>query len=86
MYQRYCRPLNCQQPIFRLAGIYGPHRNVFQRITTGNTQVIDESKIKFSRIHVEDIVKILFASMLIITIRENQLSKDIVKKSDINNL
>ena len=50
--------------IFRLAGIYGPHRNVFQRITTGNTQVIDESKIKFSRIHVEDIVKILFASML----------------------
>ena len=29
---------------------------------------------------------ILFSSMLIITIRENQLSKDIVKKSDINNL
>ncbi len=50
--------------IFRLAGIYGPHRNVFQRITTGKTQVIDESKIKFSRIHVEDIVKVLFASML----------------------
>ncbi len=50
--------------IFRLAGIYGPHRNVFQSITTGNIQVIDEPKIKFSRIHVEDIVKVLFASML----------------------
>ena len=50
--------------IFRLAGIYGPHRNVFQRIKRGNTQVIDEPNIKFSRIHVEDIVKVLFASML----------------------
>ena len=56
----------CQLPIhiFRLAGIYGPHRNVFQRITTGNTQTIDEPNIKFSRIHVDDIVKVLFASMV----------------------
>ncbi len=49
--------------IFRLAGIYGPGRSVFDRIRAGRAQRIDAPDILFSRIHVDDIVRVLRASI-----------------------
>ena len=49
--------------IFRLAGIYGPHRNVLRDITNGKTHSIYKEGHFFSRIHVEDIAKIIIASI-----------------------
>jgi len=50
--------------IFRLSGIYGPHRNVFEQIREGTAQRIHKPGQVFSRIHVEDIAVTLFASAL----------------------
>ena len=41
--------------IFRLAGIYGPERNIFERIKAGTAQKVVKSNQYFNRIHVEDI-------------------------------
>ncbi|GAB5387960.1 MAG: SDR family oxidoreductase [Alphaproteobacteria bacterium] len=41
--------------VFRLAGIYGPGRSVFDRLRAGKAQRITGSGILFSRIHVDDI-------------------------------
>ncbi len=49
--------------IFRLAGIYGPHRSVLDRVRNGTAQRIYKPGHKFSRIHVEDIATVLQASM-----------------------
>lgn len=50
--------------IFRLAGIYGPGRNVLENLKDGTAKrVIREGQV-FSRIHVEDIAGILEASMV----------------------
>lgn len=49
--------------LFRLAGIYGPQRNVLERILAGKQHSIYKEGQFFSRIHVEDIVSILLASM-----------------------
>ena len=49
--------------IFRIAGIYGPQRNVLTRIAQGKTQSIYKENHCFSRIHVEDIVEVLIASI-----------------------
>lgn len=49
--------------IFRLPGIYGPGRSVFDRLKTGKAQRIIRPGHVFSRIHVEDIVGTLWASM-----------------------
>lgn len=49
--------------IFRLAGIYGPTRNVFANIAAGKAKSIDKPGQVFSRIHVEDIAGILVSSM-----------------------
>lgn len=48
---------------FRLAGIYGPGRNVLQDIGRGKAKRIDKPGHAFSRIHVDDITRILRASM-----------------------
>ena len=49
--------------VFRLAGIYGPGRNVFLSLLNGTAKrVIKENQI-FSRIHVEDIAGVLEASL-----------------------
>jgi nucleoside-diphosphate-sugar epimerase len=50
--------------IFRLAGIYGPGRSVFDRIRGGQARCIRAPHIFFSRIHIDDIVKVLIASVL----------------------
>lgn len=49
--------------IFRLAGIYGPGRSALDSIRAGVARRIDKPGHAFSRIHVEDIVQALIASM-----------------------
>lgn len=49
--------------IFRLSGIYGPGRSAFDAINDGSARRIDKPGQVFSRIHVEDIVHVLRASM-----------------------
>ena len=49
--------------IFRLAGIYGPGRNAFVQLLAGTARRIDKPGHVFSRIHVEDIARVLQASM-----------------------
>lgn len=49
--------------IFRLAGIYGPGRNPIQRICAGKSFSIFKEGQFFSRIHVDDIVSVLLASI-----------------------
>ena len=49
--------------IFRLPGIYGPGRSVFDQLRAGTAKRIIRPEHKFSRIHVDDIVSCLIASM-----------------------
>ena len=53
--------------IFRLAGIYGPNRNIKERLIKGLVKNIFKKGQFFSRIHVEDIANILNLSMNNIT-------------------
>ncbi len=50
--------------IFRLAGIYGPGRSALDSVRAGVARRIDKPGHAFSRIHVDDIVQVLMASML----------------------
>jgi nucleoside-diphosphate-sugar epimerase len=59
LYSTHSRPVH----IFRLAGIYGPGRNVFLDIEQGKAQRIIKKDQVFSRIHVEDLVQALVLSM-----------------------
>lgn len=49
--------------LFRLAGIYGPGRNPLIKIKQGAAQRIDKPGLKFGRVHVDDVVQVLRASM-----------------------
>ncbi len=49
--------------IFRLAGIYGPGRSALDQVRSGRARRIDKPGHLFSRIHVDDIVQVLRASM-----------------------
>ena len=49
--------------IFRLAGIYGPGRNVLESIKRNKARIIIKKGQFFSRIHVLDIAKVLLASI-----------------------
>ncbi len=49
--------------IFRLSGIYGPGRSALDSVRAGVARRINKPGHAFSRIHVEDIVQILIASM-----------------------
>jgi nucleoside-diphosphate-sugar epimerase len=53
--------------IFRLAGIYGPNRNIKERLIKGSVKNIFKEGQFFSRIHVEDVANILSLSMNNIT-------------------
>ena len=50
--------------VFRLAAIYGPGRSVIDRLKNGSAQNIIKPGHYFSRIHIDDIVSSLKASML----------------------
>lgn len=49
--------------IFRLAGIYGPGRSALDSIRAGMARRIEKPGHAFSRVHVEDIVRVLLTSM-----------------------
>ncbi len=57
--QQYNLPLS----IFRLAGIYGPGRGPFEKVQSGTARRIERPGQVFSRIHVDDIVQVLMASI-----------------------
>jgi nucleoside-diphosphate-sugar epimerase len=57
--------------IFRASGIYGHKRNILLRIKSDKkVKIINDQDILFSRIHIEDMVNIIFASMQKITPEE----------------
>ena len=49
--------------VFRVAGIYGPGRNALEQVRTGAAHRIDKPGQVFSRIHIDDLVAALCASM-----------------------
>lgn len=49
--------------IFRLSGIYGPGRSAIEAMQSGKARRIDKPGQYFSRIHVEDIARVLLASV-----------------------
>ncbi len=49
--------------VFRLAAIYGPGRSPFAALRAGTARRIDKPGQVFSRIHVEDLVAVLHASI-----------------------
>ncbi len=49
--------------IFRLPGIYGPGRSAIDQLRAGKAQRLDKPGHLFGRIHVEDIIGVLRASM-----------------------
>jgi nucleoside-diphosphate-sugar epimerase len=49
--------------IFRLAGIYGPGRNVLEKARSGLARIIEKPGHKFSRIYVDDIAATIRASI-----------------------
>lgn len=49
--------------IFRLAGIYGPGRGPFAKLSSGTARCIVKPGQVFSRIHVDDIAQVLAASI-----------------------
>ena len=55
LFSEYKLPIH----IFRLPGIYGPKRSIFERINTDNLNLIKKKDQFFSRIHVEDIATAL---------------------------
>ena len=59
MHERYGVPVH----VFRLAGIYGPGRGVLEQVRSGRARRIVKPGQVFSRIHVDDIVRVLEASM-----------------------
>jgi len=57
--QKYNLPVH----VFRLSGIYGPHRNALKELLSGKNHSLYKEGQFFSRIHVEDICTILLKSM-----------------------
>lgn len=49
--------------VFRLAGIYGPGRSALDQVRSGTARRIDRPGHLFSRIHVDDIAGVLWASI-----------------------
>lgn len=49
--------------VFRLSGIYGPGRSAIDSVRSGTARCIDKPGHLFNRIHVDDIVQTLIASM-----------------------
>ena len=49
--------------VFRLPGIYGPGRSMFDRIRSGSARRVNKPGLVFNRIHVADIASALSASM-----------------------
>ncbi len=59
LYEQFGVPVH----LFRLAGIYGPGRSALDSVRAGVARRINKPGQVFNRIHVEDIVQVLMASM-----------------------
>ncbi|HUN48558.1 MAG TPA: SDR family oxidoreductase [Stellaceae bacterium] len=59
LHRRHGRPVH----VFRLAGIYGPGRSALDTVRAGTARRVHKPGQIFSRIHVEDIVRAMRASM-----------------------
>jgi hypothetical protein len=59
LYRKHKLPVH----IFRLAGIYGPGRSALDSVRAGIARRINKPGHAFSRIHIDDIVQTLIASM-----------------------
>ncbi len=57
------RRLGVPVHVFRLAGIYGPGRSVLDQLRAGTARRIDKPGQVFSRVHVDDLARVLMASM-----------------------
>jgi len=57
------RGLGLTVQLFRLPGLYGPGRSVIERLRDGSARLVRKPGQIFNRIHVEDVVSGLFASM-----------------------
>jgi nucleoside-diphosphate-sugar epimerase len=57
------RDIGVPVQVFRLAGIYGPGRSVFDKLREGTARRVKKDGQVFSRIHVEDIAGVLEASI-----------------------
>jgi len=55
--------LSLSSHIFRIAGIYGPGRGALEDVRQGRAKRIDKPGQVFSRIHVDDLGRVLAASM-----------------------
>jgi nucleoside-diphosphate-sugar epimerase len=53
----------CAVDVFRLAGIYGPHRSVFDDLHAGTARRVSRPGHTFGRIHRDDIVRAVMAAM-----------------------
>ena len=62
-WRSFTEPHQLPLTIFRLAGIYGPQRNVLARLMAGKNDTIVKDGQFFSRIHVDDIVFAIVAAM-----------------------
>ena len=49
--------------IFRLSGIYSDEKNILVRLKSGKARLVNKKDHYFSRIHLDDIVSILFKSL-----------------------
>ncbi len=63
MWQQFGEETGIPVAILRLAGIYGPGRGFLSLVRKGWTSRIDKPGHVFSRIHVDDIVRILLAGL-----------------------
>lgn len=59
-WQQYAQDNNSPLIIFRLAGIYGPYQNALKSIKEGKSHFIQKDGHFISRIHIDDIVDVLF--------------------------
>jgi len=63
MWQDFARDAGLPLHIFRLAGIYGPAQNALLQLRRGTAKRVIKPGQVFNRIHVEDIVAVLKASL-----------------------
>tara|TARA_B100002051_G_C16593604_1_gene564111 strand:- start:16 stop:879 length:864 start_codon:yes stop_codon:yes gene_type:complete len=56
----FAKLYNLPISILRLSGIYGPNRSTFNRISDKSFKIVKSPDILFSRIHIDDIVNIIF--------------------------
>ncbi len=48
--------------VLRLAPVYGPGKGVRQRLRKGDYKILDEGQHAISRIHIDDVAKVVFAA------------------------